>query len=135
MITTYAVVGAFALWYAYFGTEYYLNGGALGRGPSLMPFQCFWDEVRQNIPGGLTRKAAFIRELAALKPHGAIVGRRRVWRYADVAAHSLYRECAADVLRGSIEFWATVVGVVSVGAMLGIGLSLLLKDALHLLLS
>lgn len=135
MIATSAIVGAFALWYTYFGTEYYLNGGALGRDPFLMPFQCFWDEVRQNIPGGPARKAAFIREQAALKPHGAIVGSHRVWRYADVAAHSLYRECAADVLRGPIQFWATVVGVVSVGAMLGIGLDLLLKDALHLLLS
>lgn len=135
MIIASAVVGAFLLWYLWFGTEYFLNGGASGRDPLLMPFQCFWEEVLQNIPGGGTRKALVIRKNAELKPHGAVVGSHRMWRYADVVARSCYRECAHDVLRSPLEFWATVAGVLTVGFLVGMGVHALFVQAYRMLVA
>ncbi|MCC6934297.1 MAG: hypothetical protein IT406_01195 [Candidatus Yanofskybacteria bacterium] len=117
-----AVAGAFLLWYLYFGLEYYLNGGTLGRDPLLMPFQCFWEEVRESIPGGIKLKEQRIREAVRdVRVQGSFLGRTGFWHYDDIRGQHLYRACARDVFRPPLEFWATVACVTAVGALIGSG--------------
>ena len=113
------LVCAFVLWYLYFGLEYALNGGTLGRHPFLMVFQCFWEEVLWNIPGGLGRKTKYVRENVIGDSSGSVLGHTLTWNYHEVRSNNLFSACARDVLRGAWSFWATTIVVPTVGFFIG----------------
>ena len=119
MLMLTGFVCAFVLWYLYYGLESALNGGTLGRHPLLMPFQCFWEEVLWNIPGGLRRKTEYIRENVIGDWDGSVFGRTRSWNYEEVRIQNLYVDCARDIMRGPIHFWTTTFIVLATGFLIG----------------
>ena len=116
---TLGLICAFVLWYLYYGFECALNGGNLGRHPLLMPFQCFWEEVLWNIPGGFRRKMEYVRENVIGDWDGAVLGRTRSWRNEEVRVQNLLSACTHDVMRGPINFWLTTSIVLAVGYLSG----------------
>lgn len=104
---------AFGIWYVYYGFECALNGGTLGRNPLLMPFQCFWEELLWNLPGGMRRKIIYLKEnVIGEEGSGCIVGMGffgKSWDFEEVRQKNFYKACARDVLSGSFHFWIVVV--------------------------
>ena len=109
------VMCAFGLWYLYYGVQSFLNGGSIGRDPLLMPFQCFWEELLWQIPGGTARKIAYVRENVVGDGDGVVLGNTERWDYGEVRSQNLYAACARDVMPGAVGFWLTTVLVPAAG--------------------
>ena len=56
------LIVSFIGWYAINGFSYGLNSGQLGRGKWWI-FECFWEDLLRNIPGGSKRKTDAIRAM------------------------------------------------------------------------
>lgn len=121
MIT--GLVCAFVLWYIYYGAESFLNGGTAGRHPLLMPFQCFWEEVLWNIPGGFARKVEYVRKNVVGYWNGSVCGSTRSWNYEEVRAKDLFVACTRDVMRGTVNFWLTTLIIAGGGFLIGFSIS------------
>jgi hypothetical protein len=108
------------LWYLYTGMECTLNGGDLGRRyPWLAPLQYFWQELTWSLPGGMRKKAAYIRERVELSEHGTIGGRQKSWDYHEVREAQSYAACAKDSLITPTAFWLIQIIVLSIGFGMG----------------
>ena len=102
---------AFAVWYVFYSVECELNSGSLGRNPYTMAFLLFWEQLLWSIPGGLKRRADYVKEnLVQDWKLGGVFGTKRFWNYAEVREKNLYVECARDVLPTPFYFWFMVVG-------------------------
>lgn len=96
---------ASVIWYINYALYVGLNGGN-------GVFKHFLRDITWYIPGGLRRRADFIRGIvnhpSALSPRcigGSICGKTRVWHYNEIREQNLYQECARDVLGAPIDFW------------------------------
>lgn len=68
--------------------EYALNGGKVGRG-RWWAFECFWEHLLQNIPGGMERKLQKLREFG----------------YAARYDESALKGLAKEMFGGCWRFW------------------------------
>ncbi len=114
----------FALWYVYFGMKYFFNNDDCGRNLFLMPFQCFWEKLLWNIPGGSVRKMLYVKELVGEDLDGSIVGEYECWNYEEIRSRNLYQACADDIFPSTESFWIEQVVILGIGLCLDIGISL-----------
>ncbi len=99
---------SFCFWYVWYGFGYFLNSGTLGRRfVSLMPFDCFWIDFLQNIPGGKKRKIESVKEMIG-NMNGCICTARRKWEFEKVRQGNLYDECALDIFPSMSYFWSAL---------------------------
>jgi len=103
---------AFAIWYIYYGIECALNGA---EGGLLMPFKELGKDFTWSIPGGLKRRAGYLKQNLIPTPslhdgkiHGSISGTIS-WDYDWVVENNLYKECAKDTIPGPFHFWFFIV--------------------------
>ena len=88
------------LWYVYYRMELARSDRILGRNPWVAPFQLFWKELLWNLPGGMERRIAYLKEDVIGSSHGMIRGSGRVWSRKEVRDKNLYHGCARDVVPG-----------------------------------
>ena len=92
-------------WYLWYGFGYFLNSGTLGRKyTSLMPFDCFWIDFIQNIPGGKKRKIASIKQMVG-NWNGIFATDNKSWEFEEIRQKNLFKECAMDILPSAKYFW------------------------------
>jgi len=101
-------VVALVVWYIYYGIECALNGA---EGSPLMPFREIVKDFMWSIPGGLNRRAKYLKENLIPTPsrydgkiHGSIHGTIS-WDYDWVVENNLYKDCAKDTIPGPLHFW------------------------------
>lgn len=131
------VVAAFASaapvgWYAINALEYGLNSGQLGRGKWWV-FECFWEELLQNLPGGLERKVEKLKQMVGPyhpRVDGVFCSGSGSWRYNDLREHGGWEECARAMFGGPVYFWLVKVGAYSIVG-LAIGLPVLIAYVSH----
>jgi hypothetical protein len=76
-----------------------------------MPFKCFWEEVRENIPGGIKRKALRLKRYINGCADGLLHGATQTWSYREIRNNDLYEECARDIYRSPLGFWVSTIGI------------------------
>jgi len=99
---------AFVCWFIAYGLEVYINGGS-------GVFKSFAGDFLENIPGGLERKVARLKEyVGPPRPHvsGVLSGKNRTWTFEEIraAGEPAYRECAQRMFGSPLYFWGVVVG-------------------------
>lgn len=93
---------AFSVWYLLYSLETYLNSGSLGRG-RFWVFKCFWEELWWYLPGGLSRRADYIRNKVG--GDGFLGG----YTYEEIRRGDLYEVVAKEVLPRGLYFWLVKV--------------------------
>jgi len=97
-VTIASCVAGLIFWYFIYGLNCALNSGQLGRHWFFFPFQCFWDEIKWNFPGG---KAHYIKiNIVGSFEDGSVCGSKRTWSFREIRERNLYAECGKDVLPG-----------------------------------
>jgi len=89
---------ALSVWYLLYGFEMYLNSGSLGRG-RFWVFKCFWEELWWYLPGGLSRRADYIRKKVG--GDGLLGG----YAHEEIRRGELYEVVAKEVLPRGLYFW------------------------------
>ena len=90
------------VWYFAYGLDMYLNGGRFGRGRWWV-LECFWEEARWFLPGGLAKRAEYIR--ARVQSDTWIGG----YSAEDIRTQNLYKEVAKRTLGNGCYFWGVNV--------------------------
>jgi hypothetical protein len=102
------VVGAFFFWLIWYGLHAGLNSGQLGRGRYWV-FECFGEEVLENIPGGLKRKSDKIRQMVGRSGKGVMCGVTRGYDFEEIRRDNLYEEVAREMFPPPAVFWFSSV--------------------------
>ena len=96
-------------------------------------FRCFAEEIMWHIPGGLKRRTAYIKEIVdgmllqtvngEPRLLGTMSGRKQSWSYEEIRDKNLYKECAKDMLGGTLEFWfISIVLPILIGGIITLGI-------------
>ncbi len=90
MIIAFDFIISIAAWYALYGFECLLNGAGFGRKTIwFIPFECFWEEILWNLPGGRAWHTEH-KIICGSTSRGIIIGRHRNWHYQEVIEKNLY---------------------------------------------
>lgn len=109
-VTAYLIL-SFVGWFLLNAPEYGLNSGQLGRGRWWV-FECLWEELLENIPGGLNRKVAKLKEMVgppSSRHSGCFIGSRKTWTHEELHTTGNWEECARSVFGGTWYFWSVNV--------------------------
>ena len=94
-------IAGFGIWYTYYSIEIALKGRTMGRNLLLLaPFQCLWEELSWNLPGGHGRCVAYIKKRMAAgdTEHDVFYGKRYSWHYRSIRERNRYAACADDMI-------------------------------------
>lgn len=116
----------FLVWYFSYGMEVFLNGG-----DSVL--KSFAEHLTWHIPGGLKRRAAYIKEIIDSMPLqmvngqprllGTMAGSKRCWDYEEIRDNNLYEEVAKDMLGSTLGFWfCSVLVPIMIGGIITLGI-------------
>lgn len=100
------LVAAFLVWYLLYGLELWLNGGSLGHG-RFWVFEGFWKELGWFLPGGLAKRADYVREW--VKPRPNVSGFIGEYRFEEIREKNLYEVVAREALGSGYYFWGVKV--------------------------
>ena len=78
-------------------------------------FQCFLEELSWYGPGGLRRRATYLKWMAHIRPNylqGKILGRSgKEWTSQSLLSANGYIPCARDVYPSPFYFWGVRIGL------------------------
>ena len=121
----FAIV-TFLVWLFIYGVTAFLNGGD-------GVFRCFAEEIMWHIPGGLKRRADYIKDIVDSMPLqivngeprllGTMSGTKQSWSYEEIRDKNLYSDCAKDMLGSTLGFWfSSVLLPIVIGGMITLGI-------------
>ncbi|KKT91053.1 MAG: hypothetical protein UW92_C0019G0008 [Candidatus Jorgensenbacteria bacterium GW2011_GWA2_45_13] len=102
----YILILGLIIWYLFYGLECFINGGTIGKSRFFFPFECLWNEILWNLPGG---KETYVKKhIANSSIDTAVCGSKQVWRSAEIRKKNLYFECGKDILPGFFHLFLVV---------------------------
>lgn len=95
---------ALLFWYGILAFQYGINGGGVGCGRWWV-FECFWEDILMNIPGGSKRKGEAIRRMVGETGDGSLSSLRNSWTHEELRKTGEYEVCGKAMFGSPILIW------------------------------